>query len=127
MFRSAALWFLAKQGRAACGTPPVPLGWVGSRPAGGVVCGVPLLGGASAGDVCKLKRDSTAFTCTLVITVAESSEVITMEMGPWSQKAKNTIGPDLRSFLGMRLSTLNSNIDHQFPGHFWIITQNNLK
>ena len=50
-----------------------------------------------------------------------------MEMGPGSQKAKNTIGPDLRSFLGMRLSTLNSNIDHQFPWHFWIITQNNLK
>ena len=46
-----------------------------------------------------------------------------MEMGPGSQKAKNTIGPDLRSFLGMRLSILNSNIDHQFPGHFWIITK----
>jgi hypothetical protein len=60
---------------------------------------------------------------TLVIT----GEVITLEMGPGSQKAKNTIGPDLKSFLGMRLSTLNSNIDHQFPGHFWIITQNNLK
>ena len=45
------------------------------------------------------------FPSTLVIT----GEVITMEMGPGSQKAKNTIGPDLRSFLGMRLSTLNSN------------------
>ena len=44
-------------------------------------------------------------------------------MGPGSQKAKNTIGPDLKSFLGMRLSGLNSNIDHQFPGHFWIITK----
>ena len=56
---------------------------------------------------------------TLVIT----AEVITLEMGPGSQKAKNTIGPDLRSFLGISLSTLNSNIDHQFPGHFWIITK----
>ena len=32
----------------------------------------------------------------LVIT----GEVITLEMGPGSQKAKNTIGPDLKSFLG---------------------------
>ena len=58
-----------------------------------------------------------------------TGEVITctLEMGPGSQKAKNTIGPDLKSFLGISLSTLNSNIDHQFPGHFWIITQNNLK
>jgi hypothetical protein len=44
-------------------------------------------------------------------------------MGPGYQKAKNTIGPDLKSFLGISLSVLNSNIDHQFPGHFWIITQ----
>ena len=36
-------------------------------------------------------------------------EVITLEeeMGPGSQKAKNTIGPDLRSFLGISLSGLN--------------------
>ena len=40
----------------------------------------------------------------LVIT----GEVITMEMGPGSQEAKNTIGPDLRSFLGIRLSGMNS-------------------
>ena len=60
---------------------------------------------------------------TLVIT----GKVITLEMGPGYQKAKNTIGPDRKSFLGIRLSALNSNIDHQFPGHFWIITQNNLK
>ena len=52
---------------------------------------------------------------TLVIT----GEVITLEMGPGSQKAKNAIGPDLRSFLGIRLSALNSNIDHQFPGNFF--------
>jgi hypothetical protein len=52
---------------------------------------------------------------TLVIT----GEVITLEMGPGSQKAKNTIGPDLRSFLGISLSALNSNIDHQFPGNFF--------
>jgi hypothetical protein len=64
-----------------------------------------------------------AFQHTLVIT----GKVITLEMGPGSQKAKNTIGPDLKSFLGISLSALNSNIDHQFPGHFWIITQNNLK
>ena len=37
-----------------------------------------------------------------------TGEVITMEMGPGSQKAKNTIGPDLKSFLGISLSALNS-------------------
>ena len=31
---------------------------------------------------------------------ADRGEVITLEMGPGSQKAKNTIGPDLKSFLG---------------------------
>lgn len=45
-----------------------------------------------------------------------TGKVITLEMGPGYQKAKNTIGPDLKSFLGISLSTLNSNIDHQFPG-----------
>ena len=60
---------------------------------------------------------------TLVIT----GEVITMEMGPGSQKAKNTIGPDLRSFLGMRLSILNSNIDHQYSQGISGSSQNNLK
>ena len=58
-------------------------------------------------------------TRPLVIT----GKVITLEMGPGSQKAKNTIGPDLKSFLGISLSTLNSNIDHQSPGNFWIITK----
>jgi hypothetical protein len=33
----------------------------------------------------------------LVIT---GKVMITLEMGPGSQKAKNTIGPDLKSFLG---------------------------
>ena len=64
---------------------------------------------------------ASALECySLVIT---GKVIITLEMGPGYQKAKNTIGPDLKSFLGMRLSSLNSNIDHQFPGHFWIITQ----
>ena len=64
-------------------------------------------------------RTSILNKSTLVIT----GKVITLEMGPGYQKAKNTIGPDLKSFLGMRLSGLNSNIDHQFPGNFWIITK----
>ena len=58
---------------------------------------------------------------------ADRGEVITLEMGPGSQKAKNTIGPDLKSFLGNAFVYPEIPIDHQFPGHFWIITQNNLK
>jgi hypothetical protein len=51
---------------------------------------------------------------TLVIT----GEVITLEMGPGSQKAKNTIGPDLKSFLGMRLSTLKFQYRSSIPRAF---------